>query len=120
MCIPMLPFNYSYAKIDSLLEFPEGFHMQVPPPVSTDLITASAIAKQYSASRQKRFRETKKRTFSEAESEWDAVTVLEEKGQSEQLELLLAELSISEETKSAAIPDASPLRNPLHGDQLEL
>ncbi len=120
MCIPMLPFNYSYNKIDSLLEFPEGFHMQVPPPVSTDLITASAIAKQYSASRQKRFRETKKRTFSEAESEWDALTVLEEKGQSEQLELLLAELSISEETKSAAIPDSSPLRNPLHGDQLEL
>jgi hypothetical protein len=45
---------------------------------------------------------------------------LEEKGQSEQLELLLAELSISEETKSAAISDASPLRIPLHEDQLEL
>jgi hypothetical protein len=27
MCIPLLPFNYSYKKFDSRIEFPEGFHM---------------------------------------------------------------------------------------------
>ena len=108
MCIPMLPFNYSYKKWDNRLIFADGFLMLMPVPIASDVISAQAVNRKKDAERKVKERANKKRTFNEAQTGWGLSNDREEARKSESIVSMMADLSIEATSQIKAVSESKP------------